>query len=321
MKKKIAIIGAGVSGAFFSYLLNQQEDLEVDLFDKSRGSGGRCAVKRYNEDDFINMGAQFLTNKRKDLSFYFKEIKDNSLLDFFPDSIAYFKKGVWMKANDTVRYVGRPHMNSFIKHWIKGINFNTRCKVVKIIQNEKKWSLYTESGEKYDNYDFCVFSLPLTQGKVIWFQNSKVQLPEVVMNPSWALLLKSEKVDLKWRAAFIHDNKLSWFHTRESKDSNMLWVIHTSPSWTKELIDLSKEDVEKLITNEVEKLLKIKIKKIFSETHLWRFASSGENMSRQKFALDENKNLAYIGDWFCGGRCEGAMESALECFQEVKKLF
>ena len=53
MRKKIAIIGAGISGSFLAHLFSQNKNVEVSIFEKSRGSGGRCAVKRFSDNDFI----------------------------------------------------------------------------------------------------------------------------------------------------------------------------------------------------------------------------------------------------------------------------
>ncbi|MBT4836474.1 MAG: NAD(P)-binding protein, partial [Methylococcales bacterium] len=44
MSKRIAVIGAGISGAFFSYLMRGRVDITV--FDKARGAGGRLASHR-----------------------------------------------------------------------------------------------------------------------------------------------------------------------------------------------------------------------------------------------------------------------------------
>ena len=50
MKEKTthwAIVGAGVSACFLAYLLQKKGKAKVTLFEKSRGFGGRCAVKRH----------------------------------------------------------------------------------------------------------------------------------------------------------------------------------------------------------------------------------------------------------------------------------
>jgi predicted NAD/FAD-dependent oxidoreductase len=58
---KIAIIGAGIAGLTLATLLNQnQPDIDVVHFEKSRGVGGRMAT-RYTATHSFDHGAQFFT--------------------------------------------------------------------------------------------------------------------------------------------------------------------------------------------------------------------------------------------------------------------
>ena len=63
-KKKIAIIGGGVSGCFLSYLLDEKDQFEITIFEKSKGLGGRCSIRRTPKFGTFHHGAQFFTNKK-----------------------------------------------------------------------------------------------------------------------------------------------------------------------------------------------------------------------------------------------------------------
>jgi len=76
-KKRIAIIGAGVSGCFLAHLINRRNAVSVTLFDKSRGIGGRCAVRRDPSFGVFNIGAQFFTNKNNLLLSFFLDLEKN----------------------------------------------------------------------------------------------------------------------------------------------------------------------------------------------------------------------------------------------------
>ena len=56
---KIAIVGAGISGVCAANLL-AQEGFKVDVFEKSRGLGGRLTTKRLDWAH-IDIGAQYFT--------------------------------------------------------------------------------------------------------------------------------------------------------------------------------------------------------------------------------------------------------------------
>ena len=62
-QRRWAIVGAGVSGSFLSYLLKKDSYNEVTIFEKSKGFGGRCAIRRHNLFGTFNHGANFLQIK------------------------------------------------------------------------------------------------------------------------------------------------------------------------------------------------------------------------------------------------------------------
>ena len=61
----VAVVGAGISGLFAARTL-ADHGLEVRVFDKSRGSGGRCSTRRdVGGDGFVN---SFLGQRLEDES-------------------------------------------------------------------------------------------------------------------------------------------------------------------------------------------------------------------------------------------------------------
>ena len=54
--KRLAIIGAGISGVTSALQLNAK--LKIDIFEKSRGTGGRMSTKR--EPPFIRPGFDYI---------------------------------------------------------------------------------------------------------------------------------------------------------------------------------------------------------------------------------------------------------------------
>ncbi len=58
MKKKIAIIGAGISGLILAQRLKDHADIVV--YEKARGVGGRMST-RYADPFYFDHGTQFFT--------------------------------------------------------------------------------------------------------------------------------------------------------------------------------------------------------------------------------------------------------------------
>ena len=57
---RVAVIGAGISGLVCARLLVEQ-GMEVTVFEKSRGVGGRMATRRTPEGCHFDHGAQYFT--------------------------------------------------------------------------------------------------------------------------------------------------------------------------------------------------------------------------------------------------------------------
>ena len=62
MTKKIAVIGAGLAGITFACKMKGKFD--VNVFEKSRGVGGRMSTREENQFTFDH-GAQFFKIKKK----------------------------------------------------------------------------------------------------------------------------------------------------------------------------------------------------------------------------------------------------------------
>ena len=58
--QRVAVIGAGVAGLTVARRLEAEPDLEVHVFDKARGAGGRVSTRRDDERAFDH-GAQYFT--------------------------------------------------------------------------------------------------------------------------------------------------------------------------------------------------------------------------------------------------------------------
>ncbi|MFK7825572.1 MAG: NAD(P)-binding protein [Oligoflexales bacterium] len=165
MKEKIAIVGAGASACFFSYLLpNMQQD--ISIFEKIRGIGGRCSVRRKEKFGVFNLGDQFFTIKNPDLAKYFKEIVDNALIENIPSSSGYYsKEEVWEQAIQHPRFVGTPHMNSFPKYWCSEAEVKLNSKVDAITKKNEMWRIETKHGQIFEGFDICVLTVPHPQGR------------------------------------------------------------------------------------------------------------------------------------------------------------
>lgn len=315
-KKRVAIIGAGVSGCFLAHLLSSHKQASVIIFEKSRGVGGRCGVRRTNKYGNFNLGAQFFTNKHKELSPFFSELRNQSLIEPLNKKVGYLTDNLNIEAKDSKRYMGRPSMNSFLKVWTKDAEIMSGCQVSKLKFDCNQWSIISNQGHSYSNFDICILTLPRPQGKRLWQDHSQILIPKVAMHPCWALSLVSDPIKLQWPAAFIRSNHISWYSTALEQKRQLRWVVHASPKWSRDHLDDEPHLVEQNIIQELKKLLNVELNIQYAASHRWRYALSDTNPSSQTHLWEQDKQLGYTGDWFCNGRVEGAMLSAYKLYQK-----
>ena len=104
--KKIAIIGTGLSAIFSAIHLRKNTDLEINLFDKARGLGGRLATRRAEGGKFDH-GAQYFSieriNNLPEIQMLINEGVINNIKDkdiyFSPDGMTNIAKKLLLDFN------------------------------------------------------------------------------------------------------------------------------------------------------------------------------------------------------------------------------
>ena len=103
--ERVAIIGAVVSGCFLAHLIQGCAGIDVTLFEKSRGLGGRCGVRREKEYGEFKLGAQFFTNKRPELANEFQALEEQHLISQFKGNIGFLSPTSQESAKISKRYI------------------------------------------------------------------------------------------------------------------------------------------------------------------------------------------------------------------------
>ena len=119
--KKVAIIGAGLSGLTASYFLEDYAD--VFIFEKSNGLGGRMSTRRYDRYSFDH-GAQYFTAKTKQFLDFIKPLIDTGAVKRWDTKcVNIVNYNVVEEQNwnsQEPRFVGVPGMNQLGKYFATG---------------------------------------------------------------------------------------------------------------------------------------------------------------------------------------------------------
>lgn len=299
----IAIIGAGLSGTNIYKLLKENGN-DVKIFEKARGSGGRCST-RYVNDKLIDHGTPYIDAKNEDfIDFCEKKVKDNILVK---------KENSYYPLNG---------MNKLCSSILDKDDFNKNTKIISCKRIENKWHLYDENGMSYSPFDKLIITIPTPQILELEIElptSIKERLKSVKYESLATLLIYSyttkniidEKLINNNIFKNIIDNSSNYGYKNFSS-----YVIHLNSSITNEQEFSNKDDIKEYMLNKVYDISEIKLEDNFHVMpHFWKYANVAKSIN-ENYIYDEELSLGICGDFFKGDNLEGSFLSSKRLYEE-----
>jgi len=301
---KIAIIGAGLSGANLYRLLDRKK-YHITIFEKSRGAGGRCST-RYINDKFIDHGTPYFQAKNKE----FKNFCDG----LCQDNILHRKENIYYPTRG---------MNQICSAIIDKENLISNTKIVSCSFENKMWSLKDQNNVKYEGFDKLIITIPAPQVLQLDIDLSSPikQKLQLVQYDSIATLMcyAYTTVNIMDPKLFqdVSFKKIINNSSKYNFENFSSYVIHLSENLSNENNFSSKEEVKKYITKKLFEISKIDFDdEFYTLAHLWRYAFVSQSI-KEDYLYDESLSLGICGDYFNGKDLEGAFLSSLRLFERL----
>ena len=209
---KVLLIGGGLTSAVTASILtksNQLSNLELSVWDKARGCGGRMSTSRLatsKSSCSADLGAQYITatpEYAKLHSQYYNELKSNEILTTLKLPI----EGQKPNATGTTNYVCPRGSSSIVKHFFKkaAIQVKFGMTVSRLENNAKQWKVITEAGDE-EYFDAVILTMPVPQILELISKSPKMNLVEG--QPTSDMLvsqLKSVKYSSRYAIALLYD--------------------------------------------------------------------------------------------------------------------
>ncbi len=311
----VAVIGAGVGGLVAARTLTDH-GLDVTVFDKSRGVGGRLATRRAPSGVFFDHGAQYFTVRDGRFARYVSSWLERGLVQAWDGRIVEIRNGqVGAEKSEPIRYVGVPAMNSIAQHLAADIKLQRETRVATIQGQPGVWQLVADDGRELGTYDYVLLNCPPRQTLDLLPPGSVLaeQISSVEMDPCWAVLVELESpLELDFDAAFVHDSPLAWIARDSSKPGRpegISWVMHASGTWSRNHLEEESDEVlAKLLDAFSDATGEMIGAPITLAAHRWRYAKPTRPLD-QPCVWDAPHQLGVCGDWCGGPRLEGAFLS------------
>lgn len=325
----IAIIGAGLTGLSIAKGLLERGH-EVDVFEKSRGSGGRISTKRLDFAE-IDMGAQYFTARDPEFKQWVQQWCEQgvcSAWQFTP----YTQRGVELQASPdcTQRYVGLGGMNRITRSLAQLLRVHYQAHIQSVEYRDQMWVLHNELGECLGEYDWLICSQPIEQTRQLIADKTNLMgyLPSDVHLPCWALALKTYETghdrDLESIQGIFAEGPIKWISRAGARPGQntltageQLWLFHFDGLWSqqqgsgfsdKALTDIALQwlnmhlPAERVLMNQY--------------AHFWRYGNLSGPSQTTPALIDSDRQLMVAGAWAAGGTVEGAYLSSRYCLAQ-----
>ena len=323
MSTPIAIIGTGLAGLSAAQALHAAGHA-VQLFDKSRGSGGRMASKR-SDAGSLDLGAQYFTARDRRFTEVVQQWRDRGWVAEWTPTLYNFRNGgLTPSPDEQVRWVGTPRMSAITRALLGALPVNFACRITEAFRGEQHWGLQDAEGLSHGPFSHVIIATPAPQATALLAAAPKLAgaAASVAMEPTWAVALAFERpLDTPVEGCFVQDSPLDWLarnRTKPGRETTLdTWVLHASSAWSKQHLDLPKEAVIEELHGAFAELIGCAVPApVFSLAHRWLYARPAQGHEWGALA-DADLGLYACGDWCSSGRVEGAWLSGQEAARRL----
>jgi renalase len=313
--KNIAIIGAGFSAASLSYFIKK----DLDIYEKSRGAGGRCSTRRVENVGLFDHGLQYI----KSPSSEFKKMLNE--FSIWQGNFKIFENNQLKNDEDKERIIHENGNNILVKNLFKNNENIFVNKELKSIEKKSDYLQLTFKDDTQEQYKTVIITAPFQQAYNLTKQFSENYFSKFnfSMQPNLTVMValnKSLNLDLS-AISFENDDVLGFAANENTKKKNLinkdleLWTIQSSLKYSIKNIREYRNNKQALIDETLKNFsikLKININKdqiYYSDIHGWLYAYNQKTAAPNCY-WDSDLRLGICGDWFSGNNAESAFFNA-----------
>lgn len=307
----IAIIGAGLSGLILARQLAPYAQCE--LFEKSRGLGGRLAT-RYAGDYQFDHGAPDFTATSAAFQAFVHTLEQARVVVPWHAIRVRLQPGKPPVISEYPerRYVGIPRMNQIGKYLAQDLVVRRQIRITRIHGTPYAWQLQDEQGNDYGPYDRVISTAPAVQTAVLMPDLLAVQ--SVSMVGCYVLMLGfTQPLPLSWQVAEVTGSairRIQLNHTKPGRPAGgYSMVVHATSAWTATHSEADRVWVQAQLIRSAGELVGQDLNQAeHRAVHLWRYATCPP--AAEPLLYIDDAGLAACGDWCRSGTVEAAYHSA-----------
>ncbi|CAA6804492.1 MAG: Putative NAD/FAD-dependent oxidoreductase [uncultured Sulfurovum sp.] len=285
----VAIIGAGFAGSYLAHRLHKK-NINVTLFEKSRGPGGRMATRRDNSFQ-INHGCMGFSPSKLGFKVFCEDLVNDGIIN---------------KKDNNHYYTNQ--MNSVLKHLSKDVHVQNKTHIKSIKYLNAEYILRDQNNKDYEGFNFIIMTIPPAQILALnsnFKSTNNAPLSKVTFDSVVTLALYGSEVKNLDKVRLSSLKNLAKLSIQNEESL----VLHMNAAFSNEYNNLTKKVLEPLLIQEIQKVLPhFNIQKYGHFTHLWKYGFTKKPYG-EPYIYDEEKNYAICADWLNGKNVEDAYTS------------
>ena len=327
MTYNVAVVGAGIAGATCAHALSQAGH-SVQVFDKSRGPGGRLATRRVEWVDRqgqacttrLDHGAIGITARSEAFQSFVDQARHAGWLAEWAPVLADGS----LPLDDGDRLcVAVPDMPALCRRLLDGAAATWSFAVDGLHKSSLGWQVEA-AGERHSaQFDAVVLAVPPAQAAPLlgphrrdWARHASVAL----MQPCWTLMGAADAPQPApaWGLARPPSGPLAWVVRndvrpgRERVPGQAHWVVHARAGWSRQHLEQPAAWVQQQMQAALAEWLGRPVDWHHCRVHRWRYAlpQTQRMLPAEPCWWDAAQGLGVCGDFLGGSGVEGAWLSA-----------
>ncbi|HEX4918733.1 MAG TPA: FAD-dependent oxidoreductase [Limnobacter sp.] len=323
MAKRIAVIGAGMSGLACARALTGLGH-DVIVFEKSRGPGGRMPTRWLDRDAQpplgFDHGTQYFQASAPSFLQLLEEAQQAGAVALWSGHVVDLSYGVMQPHSPGAkRWVGTPGMASLAKFMSQGLNIHLQSRVAGVMRQGALYQLTLHLGDGAvrveSGFDAVVCAIPAEQVVQLFvdFHPTLAGLAKTVQSTvTWAVMLTPrEPLKVPYDGAFVVDSPLGWICRDSSKPGRAAgerWLLQATADWSQLHRDGAADEVATLLLDVFSNVTGQLVEPIQITAHRWLYSLPTNPLGLQYY-LDEDHLIGACGDWLSASRVEDAFLS------------
>ncbi len=340
-KRRLAIIGAGPAGLAAAWKLRDAADIDVTVFEKSRGVFGRAAT-RSRHGLRLDPGANyFRTDLPEVAELIHSQLPNDELIEISGDVDVFDQHGSMAAGDDTLNGEKKWTYRSGINTLGKMLAAAAGCEIrhgIRVAQlrrhpQSRAWKLTDDRNADHGEFDGVLLALPAPQAmELLSPEEADIAdaFSRATYQSQWSFTFGFDAAEVSWPGEFYalvnHDrqHRIAWLSRENAKpnripDHTLAVMAQMQPDWSVANFEASPEQLLLDVSKMIAELLGWRLVDFrWADFQRWKFSLPTARADVDKLRSAESRGLYVAGDALVGkGRVAHALQTGLDAAERI----